>query len=492
MIKKHTQESSPIESAEALAKPPEEAISSRLLTVAERAAIGRAARAKVPRSAQAAWNPPSDRPDPVALLEAQAATRIPELIPIRYRRMLISPFAFYRGAAAIMASDLAATPDSGLITQLCGDAHLANFGGFASPERDIVFDINDFDETLPGPWEWDVKRLAASFEVAGRQRGFTSPQTRAIVLACAGEYRRTMREFAGMPNLDVWYTLLDGARIKARWGVASQARDVKKVETELTLAHAGDNLRVFEKLTECVDNQLRIVSHPPLVVPIEKLLPEQISRRQAEQIVQNYITAYRKTLPDDLRRLHEQFHYLHMARKVVGVGSVGTRAWVILLAGRDEDDLLFLQYKEAQASVLEPYARKSRFADHGRRVVEGQHLMQAASDIFLGWERVQEQMDGQLHDYYVRQLWDWKLSADIETMSADELKIYAEMCGWTLARAHARAGDRIAIAAYLGKSDAFDQALAAFAAAYADQNQRDFRALEKAVKNGRVKAEIGV
>jgi uncharacterized protein (DUF2252 family) len=462
------------------------------LSPAERVAAGKIARAKVLRSNHADWDPPVDRPDPINLLEAQAATRVPELIPIRYGRMLASPFAFYRGAAVIMASDLATMPHSGIYVQLCGDAHIANFGGFASPERDIVFDINDFDETLPGPWEWDVKRLAASLEIAGRERGFDAKQRHSIVLATVGEYRRAMREFAGMHTLDVWYSLLDAAKIQARWGAISRPKAVKKIEANFSLAHTRDNLRAFEKLTHRVGDQVCIVSHPPLVVPVEELFPEEIDRIQTQHLFQNYLQSYGKTLADDRRHLLEQFHFVDIARKVVGVGSVGTRSWIALLLGRDDEDPLFLQFKEAQASVLEAYAGKSKFVDHGKRVVEGQRLMQAASDIFLGWERVPEGTDGQPHDYYARQLWDWKLSADLETMPPKELTVYGEMCGWTLARAHARSGDRIAIAAYLGKGDTFDQALAEFAVAYADQNQRDYQALVGAVKSGRIKAETGI
>ena len=462
------------------------------LTIQERVKLGKEARAHRPRADHAAWDPPSDRPNPIDLLKAQAATRIPELIPIRYGRMMASPFAFYRGAAAIMAWDLAATPNSGLQVQLCGDAHLSNFGGFASPERDIVFDINDFDETLPGPWEWDVKRLAASVEIVGRERGFDDRLRRSIVLGTVGEYRRAVREFATMCNLDVWYALLDAAKIQARWGMTANPKGVKQIEADFTQPHLRDNLRVFEKLTHLVDGQLRIVSRPPLIVPVEELYPEVAKRAQTEDFFRDYLQAYRKTLADDRRRLVEQFHIVHAARKVVGVGSVGTRAWIVLLLGRDDEDLLFLQLKEAQASVLESYAGKSKFTDHGKRVVEGQRLMQAASDIFLGWENVAMGLDGKSHDYYARQLWDWKLSADVETMPPKELMIYGEMCAWTLARAHARSGDRIAIGAYLGKNDSFDRAVAEFAAAYADQNQRDYQALVDAVKAKRVKAQTGV
>jgi len=459
---------------------------------AERASAGKATRSRLPRSDHAAWEPPVERPDPIDLLEAQAATRVSELIPIRYGRMLASPFAFYRGAAAIMASDLAATPNSGLRVQLCGDAHLANFGGFASPERDLVFDINDFDETLPGPWEWDVKRLAASVEIAGRERGFSAKERRSVVLATVREYRRAMREFAGMRNLDVWYAFLDAEKIQARWGAAGKSRDVKKIETDFELAHTRDNLRAFEKLTRRVDDHLRIIGHPPLVVLMEEFIQEEKERLPIQKLFEDYLHVYRRTLREDRRHLLEQFRLVHMARKVVGVGSVGTRTWIILLLGRDDDDPLFLQFKEAQASVLEAYAGKSKYADHGERVVQGQRQMQAASDIFLGWEHALIGLDGQPRDYYARQLWDWKLSADIETMPPKEMTIYGEMCGWTLARAHARSGDRIAIGAYLGKGDAFDQALAEFAIAYSDQNQCDYQALKDAVKSGRIKAKTGI
>ncbi len=464
----------------------------RYLTVEERVKLGKAARPHCSREAHADWNPPKNRPNPLELLEAQAATRIPELIPIRYGRMLASPFAFYRGGAAIMAWDLAHTPNTGLEVQLCGDAHLSNFGGFASPEREMVFDFNDFDETLPGPWEWDVKRLAASVEIVGREQNLGAKLRRSIVLATVGEYRRALREFAAMHDLDVWYALLDAAKIQDRWGTTARTKDVKKIEADFTQPHLRDNVRAIEKLTHRVNGQLRIVSHPPLLVPFEELYPEISARTQAEDFFRGYLQAYRKTLPDDRRHLIEQYHYADMARKVVGVGSVGTRAYVALLLGRDEEDTLFLQFKEAQASVLEPYAGKSKFADHGKRVVEGQRLMQAASDIFLGWETVSRGIDGKPHDYYARQLWDWKLSIDIETMPPKELSIYGEMCGWTLARAHARSGDRIAIGSYLGKNDSFDQAVADFAAAYADQNERDYQALKKAAKTKRITAQTGI
>jgi uncharacterized protein (DUF2252 family) len=457
----------------------------------ERAALGRAARTKVPRADQAAWAPAANRPDPIDLLEAQAAGRVPELVPIRYGRMLVSPFAFYRGAAAIMASDIATMPHTGLYVQVCGDAHLSNFGGFASPERELILDINDFDETLPGPWEWDVKRLAASLEIAGRERNFDAKTRRGLVLGAVGEYHRAMREFAGIGNLDLWYLHLNLAEMQARWGMSAKPKALKALEAGFSQAFHRDNLRALEKLTRRVDGQLRIVAHPPLIVPMEDLLPE-AEQTQFEDTMRTLIQKYRFSLQPDRRRLLESFRYIHMARKVVGVGSVGTRTWIVLMLGRDDQDPLFLQVKEAQTSVLEPYLARSAFRNNGQRVVEGQWMMQAASDIFLGWERVPVGLDGKPHDYYIRQLWDWKISADVEVMTPAEIMVYGKMCGWTLARAHARSGDRIAISAYLGKGYAFDQALVEFAVAYADQNERDYQALAAAVKSGRIKAETGI
>ena len=460
-------------------------------TPAERAAVGKAARSKSPRELHTAWEPSGDRPDPVDLLEAQAAARIPELVPIRYGRMLASPFAFYRGAAAIMAADLASMPNTGLHAQLCGDAHLANFGGFASPERELVLDINDFDETLPGPWEWDLKRLAASLEIAGRERGFDARTRRRLVLAGVGEYHRAMREFAGMRNLDLWYLHLDPAALQSRWGMSAKPKAMKALQADFAQGYHRDNRRALEKLTARVNGQLRIVATPPLIVPIEDLLPD-VEQDQFEETIRAFIRRYRPSLQPDRRRLLESFQYAHLARKVVGVGSVGTRAWILLMLGRDDADPLFLQVKEAGASVLEPYLTRSVYANHGQRVVEGQQLMQAASDIFLGWDRAPVGLDGQSHDFYVRQLWDWKISADVAVMAPGELQVYGKMCNWTLARAHARSGDPIAMAAYLGKGEAFDAALAEFAVAYADQNERDYQALVAAVKNGRVRAETGI
>jgi uncharacterized protein (DUF2252 family) len=460
-------------------------------TLAERAAIGKAAQSKIPREIHAAWDPPGDRPYPVDLLEVQAATRIPELIPIRYGRMLASPFAFYRGAAVIMASDLATLPNTGLRVQLCGDAHLANFGGFASPERALVLDINDFDETLPGPWEWDVKRLAASVEIACRERSFDAKTRRKLVLACVGEYHRAMAEFAGLQNLKLWYLHLDLAALQARWGSSAKPKAMKALKADFSQAYHRDNMRGLEKLTARVNGQLRIATNPPLIEPIEDFLTD-AEQAQFEETIRLLLRRYRSSLEPDRRHLLESFQYIHLARKVVGVGSVGTRTWILLLMGSDDRDPLFLQVKEAQASVLEPYLSKSVYAENGKRVVEGQRLMQAASDIFLGWERIPLGLDGRAHDYYIRQLWDWKISADVTVMSPDEMKFYGKMCSWTLARAHARSGDRVSIAAYLGKNDTFEKSLAEFAIAYADQNERDYQTLVEAVTAGRIKAQTGI
>jgi uncharacterized protein (DUF2252 family) len=454
----------------------------------ERETHGRAARSEVRRTSQGAFEPAPRRPDPVDVLEQQAASRVSELVPIRYGRMLVSPFTFYRGAAAVMAADLAASPNSGLRVQLCGDAHLSNFGGFGSPDRDLVFDINDFDETLPGPWEWDVKRLAASLAVGGRDRGFNDAQRRDVVVRTVGEYRAAMRRFAAMTNLEVWYARLDAAAIRERW--VSQKQDAKRLKRVAQKAAAKDSMRALSKLTHRVDGELRIVNDPPLIVPIKDLVPADESDR-IEKELRTLIRSYRRTLQGGARELLESYRYVDVARKVVGVGSVGTRARVVLLLGRDDEDPLFLQAKEAEASVLEPYAGKSRFANHGQRVVEGQWLMQAASDIFLGWVRANG-IDGKQHDLYVRQLWDWKASADLDAMAPAEMAGYGEMCGWTLARAHARSGDRVAIAAYLGSGDVFDTAMADFAETYADQNERDYAALAKAAKTGRVPIETGI
>ncbi len=456
------------------------------MDASERAAAGRAARSGARRSSHAAWEPPADRADPVAILERQAASRVPELVPIRYGRMSASPFAFFRGAAAVMAADLAATPASGLRVQACGDAHLSNFGAFAAPDRRLVFDLNDFDESLPGPWEWDVKRLAASFAIAGRENGLKRKQRGEIVLTAARTYREAMRGFASLGNLEVWYARLDAEAVMA--GIEAEApKAVKKVRRGAEKARSKDSLRALEKLTHEVDGELRIVSQPPLIVPAEELLAED-ETRDLRQALLGILDSYRESLPADRQHLLDGYEMRHIARKVVGVGSVGTRAWVVLLTGADDGDPLFLQAKEAEASVLEPYAGPSRYRNHGRRVVEGQRLMQAASDIFLGWCPAVG-LDGRRRDFYVRQLWDWKRSAEVETLAPRGLDIYARMCGWTLARAHARSGDRVAIAAYLGGGDAFEEAIASFSELYADQSERDHAALVAAIDSGRVEAE---
>ena len=427
----------------------------------------------------------------MALLEQQAATRVPELVPIRYGRMLVSPFTFYRGAALIMAADLAATARSGLNVQVCGDAHLSNFGVFASPERQLMFDINDFDETLPGPWEWDVKRLAASFEIAGRDRGFTEAQRREIVLAGAAEYRLRMRQAAEMGNLELWYTHVQVDRLFEQMKADLGRKHLAKAKANVAKARTRDSMQAFSKLTHELDGERRITSDPPLVVPVEELLPEGRERDEVQAEIRGLIRSYRRTLETDRRHLLEEFELVHLARKVVGVGSVGTRAWILLLRGRDGQDPLFLQAKEAQESVLERFVGKSRYKNHGQRVVAGQRLMQAASDIFLGWQRVNG-FDGRARDFYIRQLRDWKGSADVDNMAASVMTAYARICGSTLARAHARSGDRIAIAAYLGNSAVFDRAIADFSAAYADQNELDYEALRAAVESGRVTARTGL
>src|SRR5512133_1510124 len=460
------------------------------LTPGERVARGKAARSEVPRSSHGGWEPAVNRPDPVGLLEEQAVSRVPELVPIRYGRMLVSPFTFYRGAALIMAADLAATPRSGLYAQICGDAHLSNFGVFASPERQAMFDINDFDETLPGPWEWDVKRLAASFEIAGRDRGFTPAERRGIVLAMAEEYRTRMKQAAAMPNLDIWYAHIEVEALFEQLQSAATKKQQAKARANLAKARTKDSMQAFAKLTHEVDGERRIIADPPLITPIEDLLPPGRERDEIEGEVRGIIRGYRRTLETDRRHLLENFNYAHMARKVGGVGSVGTRAWILLLLGRDDQDPLFLQAKEAQESVLERFVGKSQYANSGQRVVAGQRLMQAASDIFLGWHRLTG-LDGQVRDFYLRQLRDWKGSADVDTMAASVMTLYARICAATLARAHARSGDRIAIASYLGNSDVFDRAIADFSSAYADQNERDYQALAQAVASGRVGARSG-
>jgi uncharacterized protein (DUF2252 family) len=416
-------------------------------------------------------------------------------VPIRYGRMLVSPFTFYRGAATIMAADLAPTPRSGIRVQLCGDAHLSNFGLFGTPERRMLFDINDFDETLPGPWEWDVKRMAASFEVHGRDRGFPAADRRAIVLASVSEYRRRIRRAAEQRTLDSWYEhleagqLMERVRQEAREGSLT-SREARVAEDLIAKARTRDSVRVFAKRAGQVDGELRILADPPLIVPIDDMVVPDPEFGSAEAVIKKLIWSYRRTLGHEHHPL-EEFRYVHAASKVVGVGSVGTRCYVVLMVGRDQKDPLFLQVKEAQASVLERFLGVSEHKHHGQRVVMGQKLMQAASDIFLGWVRVKDP-DGSPHDYYVRQLHDWKGGADVERLRVTGTTLYARLCGATLARAHARWGDRIAIASYLGKGDVFDRAIADFSTAYADQNERDFDAFVTAVKSGRIVAQTGV
>jgi uncharacterized protein (DUF2252 family) len=490
----------------------------------ERAQQGREAREHTPLDSHAGWRPAEDRADPVALLNEQNLTRDQDLVPVRHGRMLASPFTFYRGAARVMAADLESTPTAGLDAQLCGDAHLSNFGAFASPERTLVFDVNDFDETLPGPFEFDVKRMAASFTIAARNNGFSKADTRAATAASVAAYREAMAGFAQMGTLEVWYAHLDEddimAAVRAAIGAAEHhdkngkghhskkdekgkksekgkagkldiplQRAGKTAEKTLRKAHSRDSLQALSKLAELVDGEYRIVNQPPIVVPLRDLEAAYgISGDQTEQIIRDQFGAYRATLQDDRRRLLERFEVVDVARKVVGVGSVGTRAFIVLLQGRDAHDPLFLQVKEATSSVLEEYLPKSRYAEPGERVVHGQRIMQAASDIFLGWT---QGVAADRH-YYWRQLRDMKGSAVVEEMIPAGLTLYAGLCGWTLARAHARSGDPVAIARYLGDGDEFDRAITDFSARYADQNEQDFQHFVEAVRTGRLEAIEGV
>ena len=457
--------------------------------VAQREAVGKAAREHTPRSCHGDWKAAENREDPIAILEAQGASRVQELLPIRYGRMATSAFAFFRGAAAVMAADLAKTPTSGLQVQLCGDAHLSNFGIFASPEREMLFDINDFDETLPGPWEWDVKRLTASMAIAGRERGLSAPELADVLAWTAQAYRQSMRGFAQMSNLDVWYAKLNATDIMniVRQQRLTGAKRLVKMEQRIGKARSKNSTRAVMKLTENVEGKLRFVSEPPLVVPVEELF-EQAEGEALRGRMQELLGGYRDSVSDEYGVLLDGYSFQGMARKVVGVGSVGTRAWVLLMIGRDDGDPLVLQAKEAQASVLEPYAGASAYDNGGQRVVEGQRLMQAAGDIFLGWLPATG-VDEVERDFYVRQLWDGKLSVEVEELSYKLLRGYGALCAWTLARAHARSGDRIAIAAYLGKGGVFDQAIVEFSEAYADQNERDHADLLTAIGSGRLSAQ---
>jgi uncharacterized protein (DUF2252 family) len=454
------------------------------------AAAGKAARAEAPRSSHASWTPAPDRPDPRTVLREQDAGHVAELVPIRYGRMLTSPFTFFRGAAAIMAGDLAGTPVSGIDVQLCGDAHLSNFGGFAAPDRRMVFDVNDFDETRRGPWEWDVKRLAASVAVAGRAQGFGDGERREAVLASLRRYRTGMRSFAAMGHLDLWYSRIDLDELlqhaPARLGAGAR----KTFARNLRKARSRDSTRALGKLTIEVDGRRRLKSDPPLIVRAQDLLPDDDERDVAASLVE-LLGVYGDSLEPDRRRLLDGYRMVDVARKVVGVGSVGTRAWVVLLVGRDDDDALVLQVKEAEASALEAHLGPSGFDNQGRRVVEGQRMMQAAGDILLGWLSA-EGLDGVHRDFYVRQLWDGKGSATIEDMGPEHLAAYAGLCGRTLARGHARSGDRAAVAAYLGSGSAFDEAVADFAERYADQNERDYDVVTGAVRDGTIEARTGV
>ena len=485
-------------------------------SIDERKARGLEAREQTPPSGHTRWRPAAGRPDPVALLEEQNTTREQDLVPVRHGRMMASPFTFYRGAAKIMATDLKDTPVAGLQAQLCGDAHLSNFGAFASPERRLLFDVNDFDETLPGPIEYDVKRMAASFTIAGRNNGFSKADTRAATMASVRAYREAMASFAQMPTMDLWYAHLDEDELRTgiRNAVAGAARQEKKpgkagnkagkaarqeekaaktagkrAAKTLAKAHTRDSLQALSKLGELVDGKYRIVSQPPLVVPARELAPTYgLSPDEVGHAIREQFRAYRATLQDDRRHLLERFEVVDLARKVVGVGSVGTRAFIVLLQGRDAQDPLFLQVKEATASVLEANGRKSRYRQHGERVVQGQRMMQAASDIYLGWTKGLDVR----RNFYWRQLRDMKGSAVVEVMSPLGLMYYARICGWTLARAHARSGDPVAMAAYLGGSDAFDNSITDFSQRYADQNERDYQQFVNAIRSGRLEAVEGV
>jgi uncharacterized protein (DUF2252 family) len=471
-------------------------------TVEDRKARGKSSREKTTLSSHTGWEPAADRPDPVSLLEEQDASREQDLVPVRHGRMMVSPFTFYRGAAKIMAADLRTTPRAGLNVQLCGDAHLSNFGMFGSPERTLLFDVNDFDETLPGPFEYDVKRMSASFTIAGRNNGFSEADTRVVTLASVRGYRESMAGFAKMGTMDIWYARLSEQELLAAIRNLSRTADgkskkeakeakkgEKKAQAIVDKARTRDSLQALSKLAELVDGRYRIVSQPPIVIPLRDLpATAEMSPDQVQHLIEEQFRAYRSTLQNDRRHLLERFQIMDVARKVVGVGSVGTRAYIALLQGRDQQDPLFLQVKEATPSVLEDHLPKSRFKQPGERVVQGQRLMQAASDIYLGWTR------GAADDrhFYWRQLRDMKASVVVESMAPADLEFYAGACGWTLARAHARSGDPIGITAYLGKSDDFDRSLADFSERYADQNDRDFEAFVKAVRSGRLEAIEGI
>jgi uncharacterized protein (DUF2252 family) len=461
----------------------------RKVSAYERAQRGKRARGQVPFADHAAWSPPSHRLEPIDLLEEQASSRLPELVPIRYGRMMVSPFSYFRGAALPMAADLASTPVSAIDVQLCGDAHMSNFGVFGSPERHLIFDVNDFDETAPGPWEWDVKRLAASLEIAGRENGYSRKARAQVARHAVRSYRETMRELASVPMMSVWYAHLNVEEIMPRFSALLDPKKTPNVWKAITKARAHDSHQAFDKLCFEEDGETKIIHDPPLIVPVEHFIAGRDPGFAAEALNQ-IMRAYSDTLEPELRYLLAQHEYAHMARKVVGVGSVGTDVWIALFLSLEDDSPLFLQVKEAQPSVLERFTAESAFSNQGERVVRGQRLMQAASDIFLGWLTFAR--DGRERDYYFRQLRDWKGSVDVDGMTPAGMDVWGRMCGWTLARAHARTGDRIAIASYLGKSEGFDLAVTEFAASYADQNERDYNALVAAVTSGRVVANTGI
>ncbi len=454
------------------------------LTREEQADRGRALRAAVPRTSHADFEAGFRRSDPLALLESEDETRVPDLVPIRYGRMAVSPFTYFRGAALPMASDLAGTVDSGLTVQSCGDANLANFGMFGSGERSAAFDIDDFDETLPGPWEWDVKRLATSMEIVGRNNDYPSRVRRKIVVATVAEYRRAMREFAGWAALDVWHAQANLASMRERF-------EPMLGHTGRKRAHSKDHLGALSRFVGVRNEEPKIVADPPLIVPLDELVEPGTDVVEIAKELHGLLRAYRRSLEPERRVLFDQYRFVDFARTVVGVSSVGTRSWMILMLGDDQQDPLFLQAKEAGPSVLEAFTKPSEFDNAGRRVVVGQRLMQAAGDVFLGWVRVHSSDDGRSRDFYVRQLRDWQGSA-IETMAPTTMQAYGELCGWTLARAHARSGNRVAIAAYLGSGDVFDHAVREFTVAYADQNERDHATLVEAIKRGRIQTKHDV
>jgi uncharacterized protein (DUF2252 family) len=438
---------------------------------AERLAAGQALRDRLPRRRHADWKPSAKDRDPIAILEESNRARLPELIPIRYGRMLPNPFTFLRGSASLMAYDLATTPATGLRVQACGDCHLLNFGLFATPERNLVFDINDFDETLPAPWEWDLKRLAVSFAVAARDNKLSDDEARGAALECARAYREHLRDYSRMSPLEVWYTRLDMAQLIA---LAPDEKARKRREQMGEEARQRVIESLFPKIVSETGGGHRLVDQPPVLF--------HVAEPDAQERIRDGLADYRLSLSDERRVLLDRYHLNDFAMKVVGIGSVGTRCFIGLFFSEDNQPLI-LQFKEARRSVLEPYAGASQYDNQGQRVVMGQRLMQSSSDIFLGWVRGRRGFD-----FFVRQLRDMKFSIPVEGFNATHINRYAEVCGWTLARAHAKSGDAAGISGYLGKSDSFDQAIGAFAIAYADQTERDHAALVDAVRTGRVEA----